>query len=101
MLLLFNTDLKSVICPWVYLLLEYKNSGGQDTNCVKAPKSTATFFLFQAHRAGAPKDNFRKIICSEDNLRSRIFGSFSEKISCLPASPRIFELQKNRIIAHF
>ena len=36
-------------------------------------------------KAGAPNDNFRKIICSEDDLRSRIFGSFSEKIlACLP-----------------
>ena len=23
---------------------------------------------------GSPNDNFRKIICSEDDLRSRIFG---------------------------
>ena len=44
MRLVFNTDLKSVICPWVYLLLEYKNAGEQDTNCVKASKSTVTFF---------------------------------------------------------
>ena len=29
-------------------------------------------------------DNFRKIICSEDDLRSRIFGSFSVKfLACL------------------
>ena len=31
----------------------------------------------RVHRSGktrAPNDNFRKIICSEDNLRSRIFG---------------------------
>ena len=35
--------------------------------------------------AGAPNDNFRKIICSEDDLRSRIFGSFSVKfLACLP-----------------
>ena len=27
------------------------------------------------HTAGAPNDNFRKNICSEDNLRSRIFGT--------------------------
>ena len=34
---------------------------------------------------GAPNDNFRKIICLEDDLRSRIFGSFSEKfLACLP-----------------
>ena len=48
-------------------------------------------------KTGAPNDNFRKIICSEDDLRSRMLG----KISCLPASPRIFEHQKNGIIAHF
>ena len=35
--------------------------------------------------AGAPNDNFRKIICSEDDLRSTIFGSFSDKfLACLP-----------------
>ena len=45
--------------------------------------------------SGAPNDNFRKIIYSEDDLRSRIIFW---KISCLPACPRIFELQKNRII---
>ena len=35
--------------------------------------------------SGAPNDNFRKNICSEDNLRSRIFGTFFVKfIPCLP-----------------
>ena len=29
--------------------------------------------------AGAPKDNFRKNICSDDDLRSRIFGTFVVK----------------------
>ena len=34
---------------------------------------------------GAPNDNFRKIICSEDDLRSRIFGSFFVRfVACLP-----------------
>ena len=28
---------------------------------------------------GAPNDNFRKNICSEDDLRSRIFGTFVVK----------------------
>ena len=33
----------------------------------------------------APNDNFRKNICSEDDLRSRIFGTFVVKfIACLP-----------------
>ena len=36
-------------------------------------------------QTGAPNDNFRKIICSQDDLRSRIFGSFSDKfLACLP-----------------
>ena len=38
-----------------------------------------------SYESGAPNDNFRKIICSEDDLRSRIFGSFSDKfLACLP-----------------
>ena len=45
---------------------------------------------------------FSENICSEDDLRSRIFGTFVViYISCLPASPRIFEHPKNGIIAHF
>ena len=45
---------------------------------------------------------FSENICSEDDMRSRIFGTlFCRKISCLPASPRIFEHLKNCIIAHF
>ena len=36
-------------------------------------------------KTGAPNDNFRKNICSEDNLRSRIFGIFVVKfLTCLP-----------------
>ena len=35
--------------------------------------------------SGAPHDNFRKNICSEDDLRSRIFGTFVVKFFvCLP-----------------
>ena len=30
---------------------------------------------------GAPNGNFRENICSEDDLRSRIFGTF---LACLP-----------------
>ena len=51
--------------------------------------------------SGAPNDNFRKNICSEDDLRSRIFGNICCKISCSPASPRIFGHLKNGIIAYF
>ena len=36
--------------------------------------------------------HFSENICSEDDLRSRIFGKFFVKfLACLPASPRIFE----------
>ena len=35
--------------------------------------------------SGAPNDNFRKNICSEDDLRSRIFETFDLKfLACLP-----------------
>ena len=35
--------------------------------------------------AGAPNGNFRENICSEDDLRSRIFGAFVVKfLACLP-----------------
>ena len=35
--------------------------------------------------SGAPKDNFQKNICSEDDLRSRIFETFVVKfLACLP-----------------
>ena len=50
---------------------------------------------------GAPNGNFRENICSEDHLRTRIFGTFVVKFSCLPASPRIFEHLQNGIITHF
>ena len=34
--------------------------------------------------SGAPNDNFRQNICSEDDLRSRIFGTFAVKfLGCL------------------
>ena len=42
---------------------------------------------------------FSKNIYLEDDLRSRIFGTF--KISCLLASPSNFEHLKNGIIGHF
>ena len=45
---------------------------------------------------------FSENICSEDDLKYRIFGTFVEKfLACLPASPMIFEHIKNGIVAHF
>ena len=43
---------------------------------------------------------FLENICSEDDFRSRIFGTFVVKFLS-PASPRIFEQLTNGIIAHF
>ena len=35
--------------------------------------------------SGAPNGNFRENICSEDDLRSRILGTFAVKfLACLP-----------------
>ena len=41
-------------------------------------------FVF-LYNSGAPKGNFRETICSEDELRTRIFGTFVVKfLACLP-----------------
>ena len=46
--------------------------------------NTSRLLLHRVTR-GAPNDNFRKNICSEDDLRSRIFGTFVVKfLACLP-----------------
>ena len=45
---------------------------------------------------------FSENICSKDDLRSRILGTFVvSRISCLPAYPRMFKHLKNGIIANF
>ena len=50
--------------------------------------------------SGVPNDNFRKNICSEDDLSSRIFETFVVKfLACLPLL--VFEHLKNGIIAYF
>ena len=47
------------------------------------PKKLAP--LAKKHLTGAPNDNFRKNICSEDDFKSRIFGTFLVKfLVCLP-----------------
>ena len=60
-------------------------------------------FQFQMSKkeTGAPNDNFRKIICSEDDLRSRIFGSFSVKFLACLLLLGFSNIKKNGIIAHF
>ena len=42
-------------------------------------------FFNPSQTTGAPNDNFRKNTCSEDDFRSRIFGTFVVKfLACLP-----------------
>ena len=62
--------------------------------CERAPLNSVWFtgltsltdYAISIHQlSGAPNDNFRKNICSEDDLRSRIFGTFVVKfLACLP-----------------
>ena len=55
---------------------------------------------FCDRETGAPNDNFRKSICLEDDLRSRIFGTFVVKfLACMPLLG--FSNKKNGILAHF
>ena len=47
--------------------------------------SRAFGFSFDMLKSGAPNGNFRENICSEDDLRTRIFGTFVVKfLACLP-----------------
>ena len=52
-------------------------------------------------RSRGTQRQFVENICLKDNLRSRKFRKLCRKISCLPASPKIFEHLKNGIIAQF
>ena len=38
-----------------------------------------TFLSKERHFSGAPNGNFRENICSEDDLKTRIFGTFVVK----------------------
>ena len=55
----------------------------------KSPEFFIPKIIFEAwhmkQRSGAPNGNFRENICSEDYLRTRIFGTFVVKFfACLP-----------------
>ena len=58
------------------------------------------WFWLNRTRFRGTQRQFSENMCSEDDLRFRI-SNICCKISCLPASPRIFEHVKNGIIAHF
>ena len=46
--------------------------------------SSFSLKIYNVNAAGAPNGNFQENICSEDDLRSRIFGTFVVKfLACL------------------
>ena len=53
------------------------------SDLTKQNQKSCTYQTF-GHKSGAPNGNFRENICSEDDLRSRIFGAFVVKfLACL------------------
>ena len=51
----------------------------------KTKRERELFYNFKILLAGAPNNNFRENICLEDDLRSKIFGTFVVKfLACLP-----------------
>ena len=63
-----------------------QNHGGKKTVDATESLSTKTTDIVTTEiAAGAPNGNFRENICSEDDLRSRIFRAFVVKfVACLP-----------------
>ena len=52
---------------------------------ITKPLTTAPRYRVIKSFSGAPNGNFRENICSEDDLRTRIFGTFVVKfLACLP-----------------
>ena len=64
-------------------------SGELITSVANKENINIGFVLFnsldQMNKSGVPNGNFRENICSEDDLRTRIFGTFVVKfLACLP-----------------
>ena len=79
-----NNSVGAVNSSAAFLTVQCKNTFTHllAPNCVLVRVYHAARFSFQS---GAPNDNFRKNICSEDDFRSRIFGKFVVKfLACLP-----------------
>ena len=52
---------------------------------MQCARSWLVFSNVSKQKAGALNGNFRENVCSEDDLRSRIFGAFVVKfLACLP-----------------
>ena len=73
------------IVPWIYSwiwgnVLENVASSSNFHQYQESEKGNLIIFT-----SGAPNGNFRENICSEDDLRTRIFGTFVVKfLACLP-----------------
>ena len=69
---------------YCHLFVTFKQRYIKQNNIIYGPGAKKWMYMFKVI-PGAPNDNFRKNICSEDDLRSRIFGTFVVKfLVCLP-----------------
>ena len=69
----------------VIMISEYLETGLEFVHIVKKCHFRSKPRTVVLQKTGAPNDSFRKHICSEDDLRSRIFGTFVAKfLACLP-----------------
>ena len=69
----------------LYLMVALK-SNNCHCICSLQPRGQNNLMVtLKSKNTGAPNGNFRENICSEDDLRSRIFGTFAVKfLACLP-----------------
>ena len=87
-----------------FFLLKDSKKRGKRIQYLISKHSTKSAFCYTCIPAGrGTQRQFSENICSEDDLRSRIFGTFVVKfLACnLLASPRIFEHLKPGITALF
>ena len=91
--------------PWMSLNFEIKIQGLENPwklqSVLEGPWVLVLTLSNLDSQVRRTQRQFSQNICSENDLRSRIFRNIRCKISCLPTSPRIFKHQKNGIMAHF
>ena len=77
------------LIPFLVLKIKRNGSNQLKTNLtITSDRLLWEYFVVAGEFTGAPNDNFRKNICSEDDLRSRIFETFVVKfLACLPLLP--------------
>ena len=84
----FQTDNPNRLNAWQFFWNGYPEPFKRIPNLFKNSK---TFFKYRVPVIRGTQRQFSKNICSEDDLRSRIFQNICCKISCLPTSPGIFK----------